>query len=157
MQSGLVILQVIKHDIACVMAIIRLEYILYFRLPRKTSYISHLFWFKWGWSCFSWDCTIVLTLWGRVTHICVSKIIIIGSDTGLPPGQRQAIIRTNAYILLIGPLGTNFSEILVEILTKSFMKIRLKVSSAKWWPFCLGLNVLTCPQPLVRLLFPLQL
>ena len=84
-----------------------------------------------------------LTHWGRVTYICVSKLTIIGSDNGLSPGWRQAIIWTNACILLIGPLGTNFSEILVEILTFSFMKMRLKVLSAKWWPFCLGLNVLT--------------
>ena len=47
-----------------------------------------------------------LAHWGRVTHICVSKLIIIGSDNGLPPGRRQAIIWTNADILLIGPLGT---------------------------------------------------
>ena len=44
--------------------------------------------------------------------------------------------------MLIGPLGTNFSEILIEILTFSFKKMRLKVSSAKRRPFCLGLNVL---------------
>ena len=49
-----------------------------------------------------------LTHWGRVTHICVSKLTIIGSDNGLSPGRRQAIIWTNAGILLIGPLGTNF-------------------------------------------------
>ena len=84
----------------------------------------------------------LLTHWGRVTHICVSKLTSIGSDNGLSPGRRQAIIWTNAWILLIGPLGTNFSEILIKILTFSFMKMRLKVSSAKWRPFCLGLNVL---------------
>ena len=33
-----------------------------------------------------------LTHWGRVTHICVSEIIIIGSDNGLSPGRHQAII-----------------------------------------------------------------
>ena len=43
-----------------------------------------------------------LTHWIRVTHICVSKIIIIGSDNGLSPGWRQAIIWPNAGILLIG-------------------------------------------------------
>ena len=85
---------------------------------------------------------ILLTHWGRVTHICVGKLTIIGSDNGLSPGRRQAIIWTNAGILLIGPLGTNFSEILIEILTFSFKKMRLKVSSAKWRLFCLGLNVL---------------
>ena len=83
-----------------------------------------------------------LTHWGRVTHICVSDLTIIGSDNGLSPGRHQAIIRTNAGILLIRPLGTNFSEILIEILIFSFKKMRLKVSSGKCRPFCLGLNVL---------------
>ena len=84
-----------------------------------------------------------LTHWGRVMHICVSKLTTIGSDNGLSPGRRQAIIWTNAGILLIRPLGTNFNEMLIEIQTFSFMKMRLKMSSAKWRPFCLGLNVLT--------------
>ena len=75
------------------------------------------------------------THWGRVTHICVSKLTIIGSDNGLSPGRRQAIIWTNAGILSIGPLGTNFSEILIEILTFSFKKMHLKMSSGKWRPF----------------------
>ena len=48
-------------------------------------------------------------------HICVSKPTIIGSDNGLSPDRRQAIIGTNAGILLIGPLETNFSQILIEI------------------------------------------
>ena len=76
-----------------------------------------------------------------MTHICVSKLTVIGSDNGLPPGRRQAIIWTNAQILLIGPLGTNFNEILIEIYTFSFKKLDLKMSSAKWCPFCLGLRV----------------
>ena len=80
--------------------------------------------------------------WGRVTHICVGKLTIIGSDNGLSPGRRQAIIWTNAGILLIGPLGTNFSEILIAIETASFKKKHLKMSFGKCRPFCLGLNVL---------------
>ena len=84
-----------------------------------------------------------LTHWGRVTHTCVGNLTIIASDNGLSPGRRQAIIWTNAGISLIGPLGTNFSEILSEIITFSIKKMYLKVSSAKWHPFCLGLNVLT--------------
>ena len=48
-------------------------------------------------------------------HICVGKLTIIGSANGLSPGQRQAIIWTKAGILLIGPLETNLSEILIEI------------------------------------------
>ena len=82
-----------------------------------------------------------LTHWGRVTHICVSKPTTIGSDNGMWPGRRQAIIWTNAEILLIGSLGTNFSEILIENKTFSFKKIPLIMSSGKWRPFCLGLNV----------------
>ena len=49
---------------------------------------------------------------------------------------------TNAAILLIRHLGTNFSEILIAIHIFSFKKMHLKMSSAKRWPFCLGLNVL---------------
>ena len=85
---------------------------------------------------------ISLTHWGRVTHIFVSKLTIIGSDNGLSPERRQAIIWTSAGILLIGPLGTNFNEILIEIQTFSLKKMRLKMSSAKCCPFRLGLNVL---------------
>ena len=87
-----------------------------------------------------------LTHWGRVTHICVGKLTIIGSDNGLSPERRQAIIWTNTGILLIGPLGTNFSEVLIEIQTFSLKKIRLKMSSAKCCSFCLGLNVLINPE-----------
>ena len=58
---------------------------------------------------------ISLTHWGQVTHICVSKLTIIGSHNGLLPDRRQAIIWTNAVLLLMGPLGTNFSEILIKI------------------------------------------
>ena len=75
-------------------------------------------------------------------HICVSKLTIIGPDNGLSPGRRQAIIWTNAGILLIRPLGTNFNEILIEIYTSSLTKMHLKMSSGKWRPFCLGINVL---------------
>ena len=65
-----------------------------------------------------------------MTHICISKLTIIGSDNGLSPGRRQDIIWTNAGILLIEPLGANISEILIEILTFSFKKMRFKVSYA---------------------------
>ena len=67
-----------------------------------------------------------LNHWGRVTHICVSKLTIIGSDNGLSPGRRQAIIWINVGILLIGPLGANFSEISSETHIFSFTKMRLK-------------------------------
>ena len=73
-----------------------------------------------------WNLRFGVTHWGWVTHICVSKLTAIGADNGLSPSQRQAIIWTNARILLTGPLGTNFSEILIEIQSFSSKKMRLK-------------------------------
>ena len=86
------------------------------------------------------QCHTELTHWGLVTHICANRLTSIGSDNGLSPGRRQAIIWTNAAIVLIGPLGTNFSKIFIEIWTFSFKKMRLKMSSGHFYP---GLNVLT--------------
>ena len=92
-----------------------------------------------------------------MTHICVSNLTITGSDNGLSPGRRQAIIWTNTGLLLIGPLGTNFNEMLIEIHTFSFKKMPLKTSSAKRRPFCLGLNVLMrCGRPICQLDLPQQ-
>ena len=56
---------------------------------------------------------------------------MIGSNNGLSPGRRQAIIWINAGMLLIRPFGTFFSEILIEIHTFSFNKTHLKMSSGK--------------------------
>ena len=70
-----------------------------------------------------------ITHWGQVTHICVRKLTIIGSDNGLSPDRRQAIIWTNAGILLIRTLGTNFSEILSEVRAFSFKKMDLHCSN----------------------------
>ena len=61
-----------------------------------------------------------------MTHIYVGKLATIASDNGLSPVQRQAIIWTNAGKLSIGPLGTNFSEILIESHISSFKKMQLK-------------------------------
>ena len=85
----------------------------------------------------------VLTHWSPVIHICINKFTITGSYNGLSPGRRQAIIWISVGILLIGPLGTNFSEILIKIYKFSLKKMHLKMWSGKWWPHCFGLNVLT--------------
>ena len=68
--------------------------------------------------------------------------INISSDNGLSPGWHQAIIWTNAGILFLEPVETNFSEILIEIHTFSCKKMHLKMSSGVWQTFYLGLNVL---------------
>ena len=78
-------------------------------------------------------------------HTCISKLTIIRSDNGLSPDLCQAIIWTNAGILLIGHLGTNFSEVLIKIHIFSFKKMHSKRSSGKWRSFCTGLHVFTFP------------
>ena len=55
-----------------------------------------------------------------------SNPTIISSDNGLLPGWCQVNIWTNAGILLIRPIGTNFSEILTKIHAFSFKKITLE-------------------------------
>ena len=63
---------------------------------------------------------------------------------GLSPGWLQAIIWTNAGILLTGPFRANLSEILIRFQIFSFKKMHLKMLSAKWCLFCFCLNVLKC-------------
>ena len=87
-------------------------------------------------------------------HICIDKLTIIGSDIGLSPGRCQAIIWTNAGILSVGPLGTNFSEISIKIYTFSFKKKCLKMSSGKSQPFCLRLNMLMGLKVILMKLLP---
>ena len=77
-----------------------------------------------------------------MTHICVSKVPIIGSDNGSSPGRCQAITWTNAGIFLIGHLKINLSEILMGIYIFSFKKMHWKMSSGKCRPYCFGLNVI---------------
>ena len=103
--------------------------------PRETGDICLMLFDQWI------TMVYVLTHWGRVMHICVSNITIIGSDNGLSPGRRQAIIWTNAGILLIGSLRTDFSEIWIKIQIFSLKKMSFKMSSVKCCPFRLGRNV----------------
>ena len=88
---------------------------LWVRIWKKTHYYGNEVW---------------LTHWGWVTHIGISQLATIGSDNGLSSGRSQAIIWTNAGILLIGPLGTKFSEIVIKMKTFSLTKLHLKMSSA---------------------------
>ena len=80
-----------------------------------------------------------------MTHICVGTPTIIGSDNGLSPERRQSIIWTSAGIVLTGPFGIHFNEILIKIHSFLFKKMYLKTSSGKLWACCLGLNILRHP------------
>ena len=55
----------------------------------------------------------------HVNSLRPSKLTIFGSDNCLSPDRRQAIVWTNAGILSIESLGTNLSEILIEIVVFS--------------------------------------
>ena len=66
-------------------------------------------------------------------NICIAKQTLIGSGNGLAPGQRQAIIWTNAEILLIRTSGRfKFQQNLSNIHTFSFKKMDLKILFTKW-------------------------
>ena len=74
-----------------------------------------------------------------MTHLCINNLTIIGSDNGLSPGRHQAIIWTSDGQLLIEHLGTNFSEILIEILTffiqeSAFESVVWKMAAILSWP-----------------------
>ena len=66
----------------------------------------------------------------------------IVSDNALLPVQCQAIIWTNAATLSIRPQGKYLSETLFKIQKFWVKEMYLNMPSAKWRPFCLGLNVL---------------
>ena len=83
-----------------------------------------------------------LTHWGQATHICVTELVGISSGNGQSPIRHQAINWTNAGIFHIGALEKQFREIFIEIKTFPLKETRLKITSAKWWPLCIGLFAL---------------
>ena len=106
---------------------VQVPYSVKFNLKSMSVIKDFLTWLLFGWqlSCQPIRCQVwksLLTHWGRAAHICAGNLTIIGSDNSLLSGQCQGIIWTNAGILLIVPLGTNFSEILIETHTFSLKK-----------------------------------
>ena len=100
--------------------------------------------------------SFALSHWGRVTYICVGKLTIFSLDNGLSPDRHHAIISTNDGIfltMLIGPLGTNFSQILIKINTMSFKKMHLKMSSDS----CCEMDISSRPQYVKPLICSSQL
>ena len=88
--------------------------------------------------CFLWMAPYSLNSSPPIATYMSVNWVNIGSESGLSPDRRQAIIWTNTGILLIWPSGTNFSEIRIKIRNFSFMKMHLKMSSGKLRPFCSG-------------------
>ena len=83
-----------------------------------------------------------LTHWGQETHICISKISIIGSDNGLLPGPLHYLNQCWDIDNFTprNKLWYNINRKLIHFY--SFKKMHLKMSSGKWRPSCLSLNVL---------------
>ena len=63
--------------------------------------------------------------------MCQNSLRPSGAYIRPQPIQCQAINCVNAVLLPIGPLGTNFSQLLFEIQIFSIKKMRLKMSSEK--------------------------
>ena len=93
-----------------------------------------------------------------MTHIYVNKLTIMGSDNGLSPGRRQAIIWTNAGILSIGPLGINFSKKIYQnynifIQPNAFKSFVCELAAILSRPQCVKLHIKAESHPLVGITY----
>ena len=80
----------------------------------------------------------LLTHWSRVTHICINKLRIIGSDNSLLPGRRQVIIWTSTGTLSIG-LQWNFNQNLdIFIQENAFEYVVWKMAAILSRPPCVN-------------------
>ena len=85
---------------------------------------------------------LCLTHWGRVAHICVSKINIIGSDNGLSPGRLQAIIYLNQCWNIVNwtlrnKVQWNLNQkSYIFIKENTFQNIVWKIAAILSWPQC---------------------
>ena len=82
-----------------------------------------------------------LTLWGRVTHICVCNLTIIDSDNGLSPVRRQAIIWTNASILFFWTPGNKLQR---NINRNSYISIKRNPFQYVVWNMAAVLSRIQC-------------
>ena len=82
-----------------------------------------------------WNIDLALTHWGQVTHICISNLTIMDSNNVFSFGRRRTIVWTNAGLLVIGPLGINYSEILIKFHMFSFKKCigSDEENISMWW------------------------
>ena len=74
-----------------------------------------------------------------MVHKYFSKLTIIGSDNGLSPGRRHAIIWTNDGSMYIGTLGTNVSEnSYIFIQENAFENVVCKMAVILFRPQCVN-------------------
>ena len=85
----------------------------------------------------------MLTHWGRVTHICVGKLIIIGSDNGLSPGRRPVIIHyLNQYWNIVNSNLREKRHWQLKPISCIFIQENAFENVYEMADICLGLNVL---------------
>ena len=98
---------------------------------------------RWGFLCYSTKQQLdkqSSCLWFNSSSVNAAYMgsinwVGVSSGNGLSPVRRQAMTWTKADLLSTGPLTTNFCEIQIKIQSVAFMKMHLKMSSAKWRPF----------------------
>ena len=79
----------------------------------------------------------------RLSDTCVNWLTIIGSDNGLSPGWCQAIISTNAGILLIASQGKNFNKIYSKfesfrLKKNAYENVTCEMAAILSWPQCVN-------------------
>ena len=75
---------------------------------------------------------------GNELEVLRNHQVSIGSDNGLSPIRRQAIVLSKAELLSIRHLVTNCTEILIKTQNFSLAQMHLKRPSAIWRPFFQG-------------------
>ena len=88
---------------------------------------------------------VCLTHWGRVTHICVGNLTIIGWDMWLVAWMAPSHYLNQCWNIVNWTPRSKHQWNFNRNSKFSFKKMYFKMLSAKWRPFCLGLNVLSCP------------
>ena len=74
-------------------------------------------------------------------HMALWIVVIIGSNNGLSPIQCQSITCSNAELFSIEPWETKTSVKFEQNTIIFIQENHSKMSSAKYWPCCLGLSV----------------
>ena len=88
------------------------------------------------------DYQLFFTHWGRVTHICVSKLTIMGPDNGLSPGRHHHL--NQCWNNVNSTLGNKLQWNLNRNSNNFIHENAFESVVWKWRPFCLGPNEFGC-------------
>ena len=88
----------------------------------------------------------LLTQWGRVMYICVSKLGHLWFRQWLVAWLAPSHYLNQCWNIVNWTLGNKLHWKFFKLYTFSFKKMHLKMPSGKWLPFCLSLNELILPR-----------